>query len=578
MADDHRLDRRTLLSALATGSLATVLPEDGLARASRVDRLPSATATNGPADASDDSVFPQGVASGDPTSTGVVLWTRLDPGSYRERTGARLEVAPDDSFNDPSAWTVPADRISAGSDFTVKVDLDGALEPDRRYAYRFAYDGATSPVGRCRTLPAPDSSPDSLRLAMLTCQNYRNGYYGAYHHVAQESVDFLLHLGDFIYEDGGESPLDGRDISLPSGEDIAMGLEDYRHLYRTYRSDRFLRAALAEHSLIATWDDHEIVNNRFWSYAEERPYAGYQNHPRNDDAAFMTQLFADGIRAWWEYLPTRVRYDPDADSLLDQLQLWRSFQFGDLVELLVTDERLFRSSSTEGTQAGARVEATGDVPGDLDETILGADQREWFLDCLRESEATWTAWANEVVAMDLQLDWDELSLFNADSWDGFEPERERIMATVRDAPVENFVALTGDLHTAVAGYLHRIYDDDRGRPDKRLGVEFVAPAISSNNLMELLGSDSRELTRLLERLTQRRNPHVDFFDSHNWGYGVVEFTPEAATYSVYGVDKTTDSTDTNRRLLGRFRCPTGEYRLERLDGDGDSGGLSSLLG
>ena len=565
MADDYRLDRRAVLSALATGSLATVLPENGLARASRVDRLPSATATNGPADASDDTVFTQGVASGDPTQSGVVLWTRIDPDVYRARTDVRVELSTDESFDDPRAWTVPADRISADTDFTVKVDLDGTLEPGQSYAYRFRYDGATSPVGRCRTLPAPDSSPDSLRLAMLTCQNYRNGYYGAYHHVAQESVDFLLHLGDFIYEHGGRSGLEGRDISLPSGETTAMGLDDYRHLYRTYRSDGFLQAALAQHSLIATWDDHEIVNNRFWSYAEERPYAGFEDHPRNDDAAFMTQLFADGIRAWWEYLPTRVRYDPDADSLRDQLELWRSVQFGDLVELLVTDERLYRSSPTGGTQAGVRLEASGGVPGDFDETILGADQREWFLDRLRESGATWTAWANEVVAMDLQLDWDELSLFNADSWDGFKPERERIMATVRDAPVENFVALTGDLHTAVAGYLHRIYDDDRARPDERLGVEFVAPAISSNNLRELLGPDSRELTLLLERLTRRQNPHVDFFDSHHWGYGVVEFTPDAVTYSIYAVDKSTDSADANRRLLRQFRCPTGEYSLERID-------------
>jgi alkaline phosphatase D len=133
-----------------------------------------------------------------------------------------------------------------------------------------------------------------------------------------------------------------------------MGLEDYRYLHRTYRSDAFLREALSAHTLVQTWDDHEIVNNRYWNYSEERPYAGEGDHPKNDDGEFMTQLFADGIRAWWEYTPTRVPYDPDAESLLDQLELWRSFQFGDLVELLVTDERLYRTSPTDGSQLGAR--------------------------------------------------------------------------------------------------------------------------------------------------------------------------------------------------------------------------------
>ena len=544
------------------------------ARPTPAARLASATPSDGTAD--DGTVFPQGVASGDPTPAGTILWTRVDPDVYRDGTDIGVEVADDGRFDDPRAWTVPSEEIDPATDHTIKVDLDGDLAPGR-YAYRFVYDGASSPIGRCRTLPAPDSSPDSLRLAVLTCQDYRNGYYGAYHHVAEADLDFLLHLGDFIYEDGGSSRYDDRSISLPSGSDVAMGLDDYRHLYRTYRSDRFLQAALARHSLLATWDDHEIVNNRYWSYAEDRPYAGVGDHPRNTDAQFMTQLFADGIRAWWEYLPTRVRYDPDAETLLDQLRLWRTVSFGDLLDLVITDERLYRSSPTGGAQAGARVESGTAVPGALDETMLGADQRAWFLDELRESEATWTGWANEVVAMDLQLDWDELSLFNSDSWDGFERERERIMATIRDAPVENFVALTGDLHTALAGYLHYTYDDDRSRPDARLGVEFATPAITSLNLLEALpGDDTDSLTRLIEQLTLERNPHLEAFDSHHWGYSVVEFTPDAATYSVYGVDKTDDSSEANKQLLARYRCPAGDYRLQRLDEDGD-GGLSSLF-
>jgi len=292
--------RRTVLAA----ALAAALPGSAVARAHTVDSLPQATAqTDGDADA---AVFPQGVASGGPTVTGSVCWTRVAPDAHGSETPLRLTVGTDPDLSEVvGSWRIPAEEI-ASHDYTVKVDLDGELAPGQSYYYQFTYDGAASPVGRCQTLPAADASPERVAFALATCQDYRNGYYGAYSHIADADVDFVVHLGDFIYEHGGDSEYDGRSLSLPSGESIVMGLDDFRYLHRTYRSDRHLRTALAAHPIVPTWDDHEIVNNRYWDYEEGRPYAGEGDHPRNDDAEFMTGLFADGIRAWWEYMPTRA--------------------------------------------------------------------------------------------------------------------------------------------------------------------------------------------------------------------------------------------------------------------------------
>ncbi|QIO23963.1 alkaline phosphatase [Haloarcula sp. JP-L23] len=545
--DDVDYGRRTVLAAV----LAATLPGSAAARAHDVSSFPRAmmTAAGPPSSA----VFPQGVASGDPTPTGAVLWTRVSPDAHREGVPLRLTVARDAALsNTVGSWRVPADRV-ADHDYTVKAALDGELAPGRRYYYRFAYDGATSPVGRCRTLPAPDASPNRVAFALATCQDYRNGYYGAYHHVANEDVDFVVHLGDFIYERGG-GQFDDRSLSLPSGENVVMDLDDFRYLHRTYRTDRFLQEALAAHSIIQTWDDHEIVNNRYWDYEAGRPYAGRGDHPRNDDPEFMTQLFADGIRAWWEYTPTRVAYDPDAGSLLDQIALWRRYRFGDLVDLFVTDERLYRTAPADGAQFGARI---GESDGEITETMLGERQRQWFTDRLAASDATWSAWANEVLAMEFDLDLGGVDLLNADAWDAFAAERDRILRAAAESD-SSLVALTGDMHTALAGYIE-------GR-DRRYGVEFMTPAITSQNLRELLGlPNDPEVRRLVERYVQEYNPHVRFFDSHDWGYATVEFTPDACTYSAYGVDKRTNSANANRRLLARFRCPAGEYTLQRLD-------------
>jgi alkaline phosphatase D len=533
-------------------------------------------------------VFPQSVASGGPTPSGVLLWTRLDPQAYDGETPLGVEIATDEAFERMVyKGTVPAEGFGPARDHAATVDVDGELDPDSRYFYRFVYAGNASEVGRCRTLPAPDTSPDSLRLAVASCNNYLHGYFGAFGHVADEDADFLLHLGDFIYEYGGDGVGD-RAIHLPSGHGVAHDLADYRHLYRTYRSDEHLQRALRQHTLVHTWDDHEVVNDRWWNYETGAPET--YSHPRGRDPAFMRQLYVDAIRAYTEYVPVRATYEPAGDRELaperlhEDFRLYRSFAFGDLADLLVTDERLYRSPPPQSGEprAAVPVETAAQNPG---RTMLGDDQRRWLISEIADSDATWTLWANEVLAAEFEFLREDGRQVNADAWDGYGRERNRVLSALADADVESFVALTGDMHSYLAAYLRRSYDspstgksppdgedsppDDGASPresDDRVGVEFMAPAISSDNLVEM-GELPETGTGAYVAGLETENTHVEWFDSSHWGYAVVEVGRDEIEYSAYAVDRSVDSADAPKELLRRYRVPAGTVEMERVDGN-----------
>lgn len=524
-------------------------------------------------DGDPDATFPQSVASGGPTPGGVILWTRIAPAAFVDDEPLGVQVATDDGFENIVYDGVVTDskRIRA-HDYTVKVDLDERLDPDRRYLYRFVYDGVASRTGRCRTLPRPDDSPESIRFAVLACQNYLNGYFPAYHHVAQEDVDFIVHLGDFIYESSeghfkgfGSYDYPDREKSLPSGHDRVWNLEDYRYLYRTYRSDEFLQRALESHTLIAGWDDHEIVNDVYWNDETDAP-AG--DHPRGDDPEFMTELVADAMHAWWEFMPARVEYDPNGDSLQERFRLWRDIRFGDLVSLVLTDERLFRDPPREAIPTVDNVGPHREPPG---RTMLGDAQREWLVDTIANSETTWTVWADEVLTIPFRLGSGPLSVYPVQGgWDGYTRERQRITEDIAAADVDNYVTLTGDMHCYIVGYQQnsypgRVSGGEGVAQGERIGVEFMTPAVTSLNIAEALhltrGRRGRLTEPLLTRLVAAMNPHIEFFDSHHWGYSVVEFTREHCTYVGCAVDKTVNSSDAERSVVVAYRVPEGAVNL-----------------
>ncbi len=560
-ADDHA----ELLSELNSHDLALAAAPDPTTSADQFDVDP---------DADPDTVFPQSVASGGPTPNGVILWTRLSAAAFDPDEPLAVRVAADEAFEEVvyEGVVTDAERVRA-HDYTVKIDLDGHLEPDREYCYRFYYRDTASRVGRCRTLPAPDASPDRLRVAVLACQDYLNGYYPALHYVAQEDLDFVVHVGDFVYESDsgafkgiGSHDYPGREKDLPSGADHVQGLADYRYLYRTYRSDRFLQEALEAHTLIAAWDDHEMVNDVYWDRRTDAP-AG--DHPRGDDPAFMTELVADAMHAWWEYMPARVEYDPAGERLQERFRLWREYEFGDLVTLAMTDERLFRDPPREAIPTPDNVGPHREPPG---RTMLGEDQREWLIDTITRSEATWTVWADEVLTVPLRVGSGPLSVYPVQGgWDGYTRERLRVMEAIAEADVDNFVTLTGDMHSYVAAYSQssypgRVTGGEGVAQGERIGVEFMTPAITSVNVAEALhvarGWRRRITEPLLSWIVPAMNPHVEFFDSHHWGYSVVEFTPEACTYVGYTVDKTVNAPDADRSVIAAYRVPEGEIELE----------------
>jgi alkaline phosphatase D len=563
--DDH--SRRRFLGSVATavgGGLAAELADRDLVRpAEASDGSGGSLAVDPGADP--DAVFPQSVMSGGPTTSGVILWTRIAPEAYDPSTPVGVEVAADGGFEEPVlTGSVPADRVTPRHDYVLKVDLDGRLESDRHYHYRFVYDGTASRTGRCRTLPASEDDPEEVSVGVLACQDYQNGYYGAYARLAEAEVDFLVHLGDFVYESAEGAYLapdaeipDDRAFDLPSGEPLAETLADFRTLYRTYKSDPLLQRGLERHTLIAGWDDHEIGNNRYWDYAAGAPVLPAKEH--GGDPEFALELTANGIQAWVEQMPARVEYDPTATDLHEQFRLWRTVEFGDLVELVVTDERLYREQPPcpDGAVLTCFDE---DEPG---RTMLSDRQKAWWKERVAGSGARWTAWLNEVLSVPITAGTNFGQVeFLHDSWDGYQAERYELMQHLRREGPRNFVALTGDLHASVAGYMHAGYGEVEWQwSPERVGVELMTPAVTSTNAANLVDFPTTWDGEALNDIATVQNDHLEYVDWYRHGYAVVTFTREECRYTVYEVETGTDAADAKQRKIAEYTVPDGEIRL-----------------
>ncbi|MFC7133663.1 MULTISPECIES: alkaline phosphatase D family protein [Salinibaculum] len=554
---------RSVAAATAGGGLASMLADRPIARP--VEARPAMDATLAVDDSRDPTaVFPQAVMSGGPTDRGVILWTRVAPAVLTDGVPLGVEVATDEAFEDVVfRGAVPAERITPSRDHTVKVDLDGELASNARYHYRFVYDGTPSQTGRCRTLPASDDDVGELSFAVLACQDYQNGYYGAYHHVAESDVDFLVHLGDFIYESANGAytapnrPIpEDRNFELPSGKPLAETLEDFRFLYRTYKSDPLMQEGLAAHTLIAGWDDHEIANNRYWDYAADAPVL--PDKADGNDPEFALELTANGIQAWVEHVPARVEYDPSATDLHEQFRLSRTVEFGDLAEFVVTDERLFRDGPA---CPGERLSCGREDA--QDRTMLGERQKEWWKSRMSESTATWTVWLNEVLTLPLTLGTGSYQVeILQDSWDGFQAERYELMQHLAAEGPDNVIALTGDLHCSLAGYMESHYGEVGNGKSGRVGVELVTPAVSSLTADSLLDFSTPWDSEALNDLATAQNGHIQFMDWYRNGYSVVTFTDDECRYTAYEVDATTDSADAERSKLAEYRVPAGDVELD----------------
>lgn len=416
------------------------------------------------------NVFSWSVASGDPTTTGVILWTRVNPKEYDKNIPLEYEVASDESFQ-KILWKkeISASNFDEKTDYTVHINLNGQLEPDRYYFYRFIYKGITSPIGRCRTLPTPDKKLNKLTLAVLTCNDYSTGYFNAFYKLAEEKVDFVIHLGDFIYEypqyPPGYGDIVRKDITLenqqypykdPANCDRATSLQHFRHIYQTYRQDPALQKAMEQHTWIIALDDHEIADNCYWDYenntmgisaGESQPlHPIYENLGKDTPAAklAMLELYKNATQAWREYVPALFQKIDGSKSDEYRYKLYREFRFGSLVDFFLTDSRSFRNKPSIEPHSQA--------------SMLGKDQKNWLINGINSSKASWRVWGNQTFLATALAN--EL-IGEIDDWHGFKAERYEILKSIKDQETlkngtdhnSRFVVFTGDMHTSLVAYL-----------------------------------------------------------------------------------------------------------------------------
>ncbi|MDI3454700.1 alkaline phosphatase D family protein [Acinetobacter sp. V89_4] len=483
--------------------------------------------------------FLHGVASGDPLQDKVILWTRLTPVDLSARLNVTWEIATDDQFKLNLKTGVV--QTTKTDDFTVKVDATG-LQTDTIYYYRFHFGNKTSPVGQTKTLPV---STNKVSFAVCSCSNYPAGYFYVYREIAKQNVDVVIHLGDYIYEYGADGYATedaeklGRTLPSDNNKEI-IKLEDYRKRYALYRQDKDLQAVHQRHPFIVIWDDHELANDTWRDGAE--------NHQDNEGSFSDRKLAA--LQAYFEWMPIR----PVSNT--DHLNIYRQFNFGSLVQLTMLDTRIIaRDEQLEYkdymTASGLDAQKFQADLTDSKRTLMGLTQRDWLVDKLKQSTATWNvigqqvlmskmwipaellvslgqitsggtspdalakmnAQITELVTLKLRLEQGDPTLtvqekarvttlvpYNLDAWDGYYAEREFVYDKLAEFN-KKIIVLAGDTHNAWTSYL---YSQKR----KYVGVELATSSVSSPGLEKYLSIPLDQLqkfefafTTLIDELT-----------------------------------------------------------------------------
>jgi alkaline phosphatase D len=471
-------DRRAFLRRAAAIAAAGFLAP-GLARAQAAVRFRSYP-------------FTLGVASGSPTATGLVLWTRLAPeplaggGLGAGSIEVRWEIAGDGKFSRiVRRGTAAADAARAHA---VHVEVEG-LDPGRWYHYRFIAGGEASPAGRARTAPRAGAGDDALRLALGSCQHYEQGLYVAHRHLAAESPDLVAFVGDYIYESSRRGAK-VREHHNPEPKTLA----GYRDRYAQYKTDADLQAAHACAPWIVTWDDHEVAND----YANDRG--------QDLDPDFLARRAA-GYRAFFEHLPVR----PGALRADGEYRLYGTHAWGALANLFVLDDRQYRAHQAcprPGRGGSNVVGPTCEERTREGRTMLGEAQEKWLDGELSASKARWNFLVQQTLMAPAGRPGKSGMQFWTDGWDGYPRARARLLESLAKSGAANPVVLGGDLH---ANYVADIpaRPDDPASPV--LAAEFCGTSISS------LGPDARTVAAIREA-----NPHIRFADGSKRGYVLID--------------------------------------------------------
>ncbi len=434
--------------------------------------------------------FALGVASGYPTPAGVVLWTRLTGDLDPLAIPVRWEVASDDSMKTIVSYgQMNADPAWAHS---VHVEVPG-LAPDRWYWYRFTALDAQSTIGRTRTAPAADARPDRIRFAFASCQQYEQGYYGAYRHIVADQPDLLVFLGDYIYESNW-----GKELVRSHGSTEPHTLEQYRARHALYKTDPDLQAAHAACPWIVTWDDHEVDND----YADDRPEDGM------DRERFLERRAA-AYRAYYEHMPLPARMRPDGPNMRITTQLG----WGALARFYLLDNRQYRSwhaCPRPGRRGGSNTLDIEQCPrlGAPGRTMLGRAQERWLDGALGESRAAWNILAQSTLMAQFDQKPGPGRRAWTDGWDGYPAARSRLFDSFISRKTSNPVVIGGDVHSFNVCQLKTDFDDPASLA---VASEFVTTSITSQAWPQ-------------ERLDQflPDNPHILYAQSSYRGYTRVE--------------------------------------------------------
>lgn len=454
--------------------------------------------------------FHHGVASGDPTPTSVVLWTRVT--TTTDDAVLRWTIAREPALGDVVRSGEAVAHV--GADHTVHVDVDG-LDPASSYFFAFELpDGTRSPVGRTRTSRAPGDAGE-IRLGVVSCSSFAAGAFTVYGHLAGTDVDLVVHLGDYLY-DTGQGPRRHEPPGAP------VSLDDYRQRHAQQRSDPDLQRLHAAVPMAPVWDDHDVAGNA-WRY-------GAAGHDPDEHGPWEERR-ADAIRAWLEWLPIR-RPDPERPE-----RIWRQLALGGVADLILLDTRHDGRDEQVSTEDDAGAAALASP----DRRLISEEQRAWLTDALMTSTATWRVLGNQVVLTPLAFEIPaalarptstlgltiEGKVVNPDAWDGYPAERTRVLEAVRAAGPT--IVLTGDVHSSWA---FEVVGDD-GVPAT---VEWVTPSVTAAPFSEIVGLPSPSLAPVAVDTIGGQLPQVRWAELTRHGFLVIALRSDGAQCDWWHVD------------------------------------------
>lgn len=475
-------------------------------------------------------VFTHGIASGDPISNAVVLWTRLTPdNSMNGYINVIWEIDKESDFSSLAAFGTVL--TNASRDWTVKVDATG-LEPGETYFYRFRVGETLSPIGQTKTLPS--GSLESARFAVVSCANWQHGYFNGYDHIArQDHFDAFIHLGDYYYEYAADDYIDGAATGtgrLHEPRHEIIKLEDYRLRHAQYRTDAGLQNITAKMPMIAIWDDHETSNDS-WK-------GGAENH--EDGEGIWADRRQAALRAYYEWMPIR---EPRLGRV--HSDIFRSYDYGDLLTLLTVETRLtaraepitLENHFADISAKGSSKDFQENILRDPSREMLGQAQSDFIIETLKTSKEEGKAWrlianqvimarlttpdlspyVNEEAIVNIEKDWASireligLSRYNLpvypDSWDGYPIARESFYQRLIKEGLHDLLVITGDAHEF---WVNNLTSED----GTKVGLELVTTSISSKTLTAYLGDATADYNLLLTQ----SNPDALYYNALHNGY------------------------------------------------------------